>query len=394
MTAQTMQRLLYIITIVFGLFPSQNKGYAQDDSSESQIQRALLDESPWASTRASAMAGAISPIANGLDASHYNPAGIGGITDEGKRPGIHRLYFPYFSAAVNEDTVSLNDELTKAGDLTDPNIASQILRAYQDKRQYGRFSIVPSITFWRTQLSYVYDTQMAAAATDSTTDLVDIHARTVTGPSIGFSFATDSKDFTLGIYSGFFQRTETKGTYTLAEVNDPDARSSIFSADETKYDGMPINFGINWVIAKKWRPSLALVFRNAGGTKYRNSDSSAEDMVVDEDMTLGFSISPKLGKWGYLSWVVEAGNLTNSEMATSKKAKTSLEFTIGDRFGGNAGLSLRTGYNNAGLSYGLGSNLGILGLNASSFAEDVGYNNRRVIERRFVVNFAVNIADF
>ena len=71
-----------------------------------------------------------------------------------------------------------------------------------------------------------------------------------------------------------------------------------------------------------------------------------------------------------------------------------MEFSLGKRFAGDAGFSLRSGYNSAGLSYGCGINLGILGINASSFAEDVGVNNKRVVERRFVVNFAVNVADY
>lgn len=340
------------------------------------------------------MAGAISPIANGIDAAYYNPAAIGGIRSQGSRPAIHRLYFPYFAAAVNEDTVKLNDDLSNAGDLNDPAIVEQILRARDGNRQYGRLSVIPSITFWRTMLSFVYDTQMAAASIDESSDEIDVHSRTEFGPSLGFSFATNDRTFALGLYLAYLEREEIQTTLPFATLNDPDLRKSAFKDGKAKYTGMPIHLGTLWTISKKWNPTLSLAFRNVGTTKFRASDTNNEDLEVEEDMTLGFGLSPALGKWGFLSFTLEASRLTDSDLATAKKLRTGLEFSVGDRFGSDAGLSLRSGYNNAGLSYGLGFNLGILGLNGSSFAEDVGVNNKRVIERRYVVNFAVNVADF
>lgn len=380
------------LSFIYFSFALTSTGLSQE--SETQVQRALLSESHWASPRASSMAGAISPIAEGLDASYYNPAGVGGITKEGNRPAIHRLYFPYFSTAVNNNTIDLSGDISQASNLEDPVVIEQILNAFDNQRQYGRFSIVPSITFFRTQLSYVFDTQVAAAAIDSSRDQVDLESRTVTGPSIAFSFANGSKTFSFGLFAGFFNREETAGEFSFVDLNNPETRPDILKSGRQTYEGTPIHTGINWVIGKKWRPSLAIAFKNVGGTKYRNKNTDNEDIKVAEDLTLGFSTTPKLGKWGHLSFVTEAHELSNSDKATSKKLRAGLEFNLGSNPGNRAGFSLRSGYNSAGASFGLGMNLGLIGINAASFAEDVGVNNKRVIERRFVLDFAVNVADF
>ena len=71
-----------------------------------------------------------------------------------------------------------------------------------------------------------------------------------------------------------------------------------------------------------------------------------------------------------------------------------MEFNLGQKLGAFAGMSLRAGYNSAGVSYGLGGNLGILSLNVTSFSENVGLDNASIIEERYVVNFGINVADF
>ena len=156
------------------------------------------------------------PLANGLDAQYYNPAGIGGVRKNDDRPIIHKLYFPYFSFAVNKDTVKLKQRPVQCQQLwkTQP-LLTRFLRAYDGQRQYGRVSVIPSLTFMRTSISYVYDSQFAAATLNDSSDQIDVHSRTVSGPTIGASFSSDDKMLFLGFLAGFFQREEVEANLPL-----------------------------------------------------------------------------------------------------------------------------------------------------------------------------------
>lgn len=383
-----MNYLILILFVSFNVLYSSAS--AQTDSAE---QHTLLDDSPWASARAAAMSRAISPIADGMDAPFYNPAGIGGIQADKSRPFLHELHFPYVSGSVNQDSIGLNKDIAEAHDLNDPSVIEQILKARENQRQYGRVSVAPYLTFSRFSFGYSYDVQMAAVSPDTTGDQIEVDSRAMSGPSLGFSFADEGRNFSFGLHMSYITLTETKGTFDFATLNDSELRKQAFKDNENTYVGAPIHAGLFWRVAKKWSPTLALVFRNAGNTKFRNNEEQGEDLTMDEDLTLGFGLSPRLKKWGYLNFTLEGHKLSDNNTSTKKKLRTGLEFQVGKQKGNKADFSIRTGYSDAGLSYGAGFNLGMIALNAASFVEDIGVNNKRVIERRYVVNFAVNVAD-
>ncbi|NRA63811.1 MAG: hypothetical protein HRU19_04975 [Pseudobacteriovorax sp.] len=386
------QKLSFLVSFLFLL--QEVDGFSQE-STESPVQKATLSDSLWPSARAAGLGGSITGIANGMDAPYYNPAYIGSMNAKEKgKPFVTSVLFPYFSFSVNENTVKLNESLSKAGDVNDEEVAAQILRAHEGERQYGRATIAPAITLGRTMITYIYDNQLAAAAIAPGSDQIDVSARTMEGPALGFSFA-DSKDrFYLGFFSGFFTLKQTQGVFNFTDLNDPGTRKSAFGDATKTYEGSPLNIGTTWRLSPRWKPSLSLVFRDAGGTKYRANDEATEDFKVEEDFTMSFSLHPDIGKWGKLNTNLEAEKLTVKSIALRKKIKLGVEWTLGKRGGSSAGLGVRIGANNAGASGGLGINLGILGISVASSVEDVGVNNISVIERRTFVNFGVNVADY
>jgi hypothetical protein len=126
----------------------------------------------------------------------------------------------------------------------------------------------------------------------------------------------------------------------------------------------------------------------------KSDDPETKTQRIKEDVTLGLALSPNLGKWGMLNVVLEANQLTQKAIPSKDKLRFGTELTIGNAFGAESGFSVRTGYSFAGISYGLGVNAGMFGLQAASFAEDIGADADRVIERRTVINLGINIADY
>ncbi|MFW7378841.1 MAG: hypothetical protein ACOH5I_08545 [Oligoflexus sp.] len=366
--------------------------YGQDEGEANQ--RVRLDPAPWADARSAGLGRAVAPIANGIEAPYYNPAGIGGMEND-DRPAITRLSFPFLAGALHENSIRLQQQMSQGKNIDSESMGEEILATQQGKRHYARLSIVPNIQFYRMFLAYAYDQQFAAVVRDTQGEEIDLEHRTSTGIYGGFSLATDDKSFSFGLTVGHASREVSAGVFRFEEIAAPSTRKTTFAANKDKYDGLPIHTGLMWRIDKRaWRPTLSLVARDLTGTKYRNRDRAKDDIQVEEDISLGFALSPEINNWGYSNFVIEGGQLSESGTSLAKKIRIAWEFSFGKRFGSEAPFSIQTAYTIAGLSYGFGMNAGILSLQLASYAEDVGIGNHRVIERRHVANFAVNVAAF
>jgi len=381
-----------VLLLIVYLFDTQL--YGQEISEPNQ--RIRLDPAPWADARSAGLGRAVSPIANGVEAPYYNPAGIGGLyRGDAERPAITRATIPFFAGALHDNSARLQQKMSQGKDLNSDSLAQEMLQTQQDKRHYARLSVVPNIQIYRMFLGYAYDQQLAAVALDSAGTEIDLEMRVSTGIYAGFSLTDSNELFSFGMTIGHASREITAGVFSFTEIEAPSSRRSAFSDFKNKYDGLPIHTGMLWRITEEeWRPTLSLVARDLTGTLYRNRDREGDDVKEDEDLALAFALSPSISDWGYGHLVVEAGQLSEADTSLAKKMRIGLELSFGNRFGSEAAFSLQTGYTAAGLSFGCGMNAGILGLHLASYAEDVGIANHRVIERRHVANFAVNVAAF
>ncbi|HET9240190.1 MAG TPA: hypothetical protein VFO10_23200 [Oligoflexus sp.] len=354
----------------------------------------VYDNAPWISARAAGMSEAVDPIANGMEAPYYNPAAIGGLQYKQDRPAVSQLYFPYLGLALNRSSQSLNRALQNGGDLNDSSVANELLQAYDGEHPYARVSLLPALTMYRIFFAMTYDVRAMSTPNSTDNDLLDVNYREQSGPMLGTSFASSKRNFYVGISAQYLSRKVIEGSFPLATVNDVDLRRKAFRDSSEKYTGVPVHVGALWNGAYSWRPSVSLVARNAGGTALTSSDPETKTQRIKEDLTFGLGLSPNLGKWGMLNVVLEANQLTQKSIPSKDKLRFGTEMTIGNAFGAESGFAVRAGYSMAGISYGLGVNAGMFGLQAASFAEDIGADASRVIERRTVINLGINIADY
>jgi hypothetical protein len=354
----------------------------------------VYDNAPWISARAAGMSEAVDPIANGMEAPYYNPAAIGGLHYKQERPAVSQLYFPYLGLAFNRSSQSLNQALRNGEDLDDSSVANELLQAYNGEHPYARLSLLPAITLYRMFLGYTYDVRAMSTPHETDSDLLEVNYREQSGPVFGTSFASKNRSFHMGISAQYLTRKVTQGAFPLATVNDASSRRKSFRDSQEKYVGVPVHVGALWTGFYKWRPSVSLVARNVTGPTLQSKDPEAAKHSLKEDVTLGFALSPNIGKWGMLNVVLEGNQLTQKSIPSKDKLRFGTELTFGNAFGAESGFSLRSGYSFAGISYGLGANLGMFGLQAASFVEDIGADASRVLERRSVINLGINIADY
>ncbi|RZA15349.1 MAG: hypothetical protein EOP10_26530 [Proteobacteria bacterium] len=157
---------------------------------------------------------------------------------------------------------------------------------------------------------------------------------------------------------------------------------------------MPIHIGSAYRFKHSLKPAISFVMQDLGTTRYSRKDKSLDPRLQKENALIGFSLSPKIQDWAMVNVTTEFANLTDSSVKFADKFRASTEFTMGERFGADAGFSARLGYTTAGMSYGLGMNLGILHAEIASLAEDIGIDDSKVIERKSVFNIGINIADY
>lgn len=354
----------------------------------------VIDDSPIASARASAMAGAVVTIADDLDAAFHNPAGIGGLGWEkkGKLPFIRKLYFPHATVGGNVRSIGLAKEIRSSGASTDSSVGKGLTDAHAGERQYARIGMLGGVVLGRTILAPFTDVQMAAVSHGAGSDLNDLTYRTLTGAGVGFSAQDPEGVFSLGYFGYSAQRSETSGTFTYDEVTDTQARSDAFDGMTVKSTATGHNAGFIWRMAKKVRPTLGVAVKNIGDTLYV-AKGDGEDAVQKQDLTVGFSLSPEIGRNGIFHFVLAADRIEHDELSFAEKYRVGMELSLGG-IGSYATFAARAGYQDAGASGGLSLNLGLVGLEASTHGVDIGAGNEKVVERRFVGSVYVNVAEF
>lgn len=376
--------------VLWGLALSGNMAMAQSADNTSLT---VLDRDFWTSPRAAAMAGALSPLADSGDAAYYNPAGIGGVQLRSEKNFLRTLDFPFFGVGANENSQDMIKNFG-ADVSSDTTVSQAYLDAYAGKRQYGRFSFIPKLGLGRTLFAYHYDTQIASVNQGAPNYDVDTHYRLSQGPGAGISLADRDNRFLLGVYAASLTRQETDAVLSWAELNDATQRKSVLNAQGTKYTALATNVGLMWRLAQTAQPTLAVVARDLGDTTYKASSGPGEDYKEQQDLTVGFRVSPSIGKWSTLHLVVEGARLSDDDIALTKKVRFGMEWTFGSLWSSDSVFALRGGVNHSGIAYGLGLNLGLINVQAASYAEDIGIGNARVIERRSLGVIKINIAAF
>ena len=381
-------RLRFMIPALFSFpGPILADGISRDTS---------FENAPWVSSRAAGLGQALSTTATGLDAFYYNPALIGGVQDKIEKPLLTHLFMPYVGTSVTEGGNALLSERFKGASIWSDDVAEKLQSAWDNDPIYARASFTPTVIFKRLMFGYTYNTRTAAHRNDEdpANPLLQISEKTTSGALLGFSATAPKEEFYLGVSAAFLKSIESEAALTQTDFTQKDLRSAQLKAGKESYGAMPIHIGSAYRFKHVIKPSLSLVIHDTGSTRYSPTDKTKATRIQKEDITLGFSVSPPIASIGTLHLTTEVTRLSHSAVAFADKIRVSTEFTMGERYAADAGLSLRAAYTAAGMNYGAGMNLGILHAEIASFAEDIGIEMRKVLERKSVLNVGINIADF
>ena len=359
-------------------------------------QDTVLDPAPFSTARANSMGGALSTIADDLDAIYYNPAGIGGLgfdKSESKAPLTRSLVFPYSAVTLNDTANTVRKEFNANNAQSDANAGAAILDANSGKRQFIRATFMPvGILIGRTLVAHTIDHQIAAVPVVDSPGEVKLRYRTFSGILLGTSVSDYANRVAWGISQSIGTFQETYGTFQYVDAVDVNTRKEIFNENRKTYKAGATNIGMTIRPHKKLSPTFSVVARNVGNSKNRATNPEYDDLVFDEDLTVGASISPKYKKLR-INAVFEASHLTQKHIPAIKKLRAGLEVLLGGD-NSKAPFGIRLGGTEAGISYGTHLNLGLIGLEAESHATNIGFNGDRVIERRNSLILFVDVGSF
>mgnify|MGYP006283304283 CR=1 FL=1 len=370
--------------------------FAQSTASETN-ELTVLDDDGFASPRAAALGGSISSMADDMDAAWHNPAGIGGFglgKSAGKIPLARKVYFPHVLIGANSNTYSLNRSFRSENAATDPAVGKALIDATEGKRQYFRNTLSAGAVIGRVMFLPYYDTQLAAVPALDDNSNINVAYRTRSGQGIGFSFTEPKGLVSVGFFRNQFNQTESRGTATYEQLITKTERDSFVSDNSQSFTVTDDTAGVLWRMNEKLSPTLGITAHHFNNTNYKSRTSGVDSYVVKQDLTVGFSMIPKDRGDFHMAFCVEADRLMQKEIALSKKLHTGVEFTVGDLPGSYALAALRAGWEYAGPSFGLFLNGGLVNLEISSRAEDIGDGNKRVIERRLAATVFVNVSEF
>ena len=391
----------------FALYAAEEEETEAEETSEEEVSdypnniKARFQPSLFVSARAAGMGGALSTLADGVHAPYYNPAGIGGLIDSKlEKESIRQLHFPYFGTSVNESMNGLVNELSKAQN-TNSEEAKAALSKTAGQHHVGRFSGVVNFNYLRYMAIAYYDSQVVALKKDPDTDEAEtpvaMNRMDMTGLGLGGSYRNQQKNLFVGAYLAFHSYSILKKGFMYESYSDAQARNKFAAENTYGYTGFNINIGISHIFYKKYNPIVSLVVRNVGKSKYKATtipQGGSSDSIhgVEQNVVLGVSASPEVHKDSYLNTIAEYQYIGNKVFAGRQKFRVAVEYTYGG-FGSEASAGLRFGYNNAGISYGFNINLGLIQLEVSSAAINLGDAGEDLKERQDTMVLSVNILD-
>lgn len=390
---------LAMSTLPVTLLASQAPQLSWDDGSQTSIS---ID--PLVSTRALALAGAIAPLAEGIDAAFFNPANIGLAAGASQSfSDVHLLHLPYVGLSGNSRAVTTYRRMRKEGGTSSKKAADAVFRDSAGMRHFARVSSSVALALGRALVLQSSDLQFKG------TPLSDARGRDHNmrgvyqerhGLGAGFSLSDPSERWRLGLYTSYSKRRIFNGRFSFLEVGNISDRRKFLASNGSTYTGLAANLGLCWQAPKGLRPAVALVVRDLGDTVFRGEaqDDAVRTVHLPESYRrtqaseLSIAISPKIGARHVWHLVFALSSLEDRQLIFAKRLSLGLELVLS---GSNKGslLSLRSGVSAAGMALGLGLNLGLLKFELAARKLDVGNANHRVLETRYAAVLAINLSD-
>lgn len=368
------------ITIFVCLSPNRVSSQTFDEAQESK----KMDSFSILDSRSASLGGASSVFVNDISSLYINPSGLSQSVfskSSGSQGIVRELRFPRAGLARGEGSIPLKYDFQKSGLSEAPKDGGAIDGVLDGTNQYGRLSFSPlSVLVGNVGMMIVMDDQVSAYSSLEPQGGVDFEYRSFSGLIVGSSF--DLEPFTVGVSRTIGTQESIRTNLSSANAADVEARKNYLKdrVDKSKVDRYQIAFARNFV------PSLNL----RGTAVLRDHDFSNKER--EGVWSAGLGIAPYLGKRARLAISTEMQSINKPMVSMNKKPRAGVELDVLNGQGNLAIVSLRSGYSLAGLSYGVGLNVGLIKVEVASEIKDVGTKTETILQRRTSAILSIDVA--
>ncbi len=360
-------------------------------ASETSQEDISVDYEPFLSPFNLGQGGAGVYTSRGYSSLSSNPAGIG--EDGPSKSDMSHLYLVRVGVQANQNSFALLQDMGAKGGMGDIDIGKSVIEDHGGQRQFARYQITPSFGWSNFILTPVYDNQMAAKVLSDESDLMDIHFSETSGMAFGTGFGGKSSRLRLGASTSALTIKSTKGRFLYSELASSELRPKVTKGASVNYVAAPIHLGAKLLLNQRLNSHAALAIRDFNGTRYESSKKELQPhFKVKQNVTLGFGIAPKLGRYFNTSLTLQGEKLESRTLAGKKRISLGASLSLLG-VGEDALLSLQTGVKDAGFSFGTTFNFGLIAFQYANHADDIGVGNRRVVERRQSAVLLINLAE-
>lgn len=322
--------------------------------------------------RSLGMGGASVAVVNDETALLLNPAALGRLRD---------VYGTILDPEVDVNSNFNGMYTTKA--FTDPFDLQQVKDTTdqsRDKRFYVRGQLFPSIVMKNFGIGLhakkVMDAEMNTDGTNLTTFYQD-DLSLLLGANLRF-FGGRIK---IGFVGKGISRIEIDKTIASTATMDVSAQAS-------EGFGVGVDGGLILAAPIVWLPTLAVVVRDMGGTKFTAGSglrlsTTERPTAVDQDIDVGLAVFPIHGSSTRSSFTIEYQKLKKSSTYTDKTKF----YHVGYEFNYADVLFLRAGLNQKYWTAGLEIASEHTQIQVASYGEDIGTDGNSEEDRRYVFKF-------
>lgn len=252
-----------------------------------------------------------------------------------------------------------------------------------NKRLHAKAQIFPSAVFPNFGLG-LFANYIVNASIDPNSSQFTYNYRSDLALVFGFNFRFWDGRIKLGFNLRAMNRNEI-------QRNDLPTSSTDLSIENLTSEGVGIgsDVGLLMTMPWQWLPTLGVVYRDAGNTRYTLREGLVNGATTQPESTpaildAAFALFPIAGKRTRVSFTGEYRDVLNvfEEQDASRRIHAGIEFNFSDALFVRGGMNQR--YWTAGLEIAVDN----YQLQLATYGEDVGDDNAPVEDRRYVGKFA------
>lgn len=332
------------------------------------------------SGRALAMGNAFIAKVDDHHSVFYNPAGLG--TYRG-----WKLHLLNFSLESNKQLMQMagGGNITKGAENSmkafNLDGVRQLLLENKGKLAHSRYHFFPNLTARYFSLGYFYSKQVRATIGTATNAKFEYAQRQDHGPALALNMSLFGGIIKFGGTALYLFRNEAIGESPQT------TNIKLTSNDYKKGAAFQIIGGTRLTLPIVFLPTFAATIHNATGTKFQKIGGSGAPETIEQNLVLGFSLTPQIGKFVRVHTEInykDAGD--QSDVSATRRLGLGMEIDIARV------MFMRLGYGDGFGSGGIGLMTKKLQVDISTYAVDTTSTEFRGKEdRRFIFSVSSGI---